>query len=427
MEGELILSEQIAPAFHDVHCNIRDETFTEFWLKGGRGSTKSTFASQQCVLGLIGDLEANAIAFRKTANTLRGSILPTVLFAVDKLELSAKFDHIKSPTEITYLPTGQQIVLRGLDDPSKLKSIKIRKGYFKLLWFEEVEEFSGMEEIRSVQQSVLRGGEKFVTIFTFNPPRNPNHWIYTELRYNNPDRFIHHSYYYDVPRHWLGEEFFKIAARLKANNFEAYQHEYLGIPIGNPEEVIFSGCYEVRDFKTPAFSHMYQERFFFGADWGYANDPTTLIRCYIADDYLWIDYEVYGFHTEIDDLPALFDKVPQSRDWHIYADCAYPAIISYVGRKGFNIEGAKKFTSERGSIIDGIEYLKSFKKIIVHERCVNIIKEFQNYSWKIDKVTRKVPSNARVDDTKGWDHGIDAVRYALVDYINLKPSILDVL
>ena len=135
MAEELKLSEQIAPAFHQTHCDIRDEKYSEFWLKGGRGSTKSTFASQQLILGLLKDKKANAIVVRKTANTLRGSVLPTLLFAIDKFNKSEKFDHIKSPTEITYLPTGQQIIMRGLDDPSKLKSIKIRKGYFKILWF----------------------------------------------------------------------------------------------------------------------------------------------------------------------------------------------------------------------------------------------------------------------------------------------------
>ena len=422
MQKELNLSDEIAPQFHEPHCLIRDETFSEFWLKGGRGSTKSTFAAQEIILNLISDSNANAIAFRKTGNTLRDSILPTILFAVDKFQKTHKFDHIKSPTEITYKPTGQKILMRGLDDEAKIKSIKAQRGYFKILWFEELQEFSGMEEIRSVRQSVSRGGEKFITIFTFNPPRNPNHWIYTELKYKNPDRFIHHSHYEQVPRHWLGEEFFKIAERLKANNFEAYQHEYEGIPVGNPEEIIFSGCYEVKDFETPPEHMMYQERFFFGADWGFANDPTTLIRCFIMDDCLCIDHEVYGYHTEIDDIPELFKKVPQSKEWNIYGDCSRPETISYVARNGYNIEGASKWEN---SVVDGIEYLKSFKKIIIHERCTNILQEFQNYSYKIDRQTKEVLP--KVNDTAGWDHGIDAVRYALVDYINNEVSILDVL
>jgi PBSX family phage terminase large subunit len=422
MAEYLNLSKEIAPAFHEVHALIRDEVYSEFWLKGGRGSTKSTLAAQQSVLGIIRDSKANAIVLRKTAATLRGSVLPTLLFAIDKLDKSNKFDHIKSPTEITYLPTGQQIIMRGLDDSSKLKSIKVREGYFKILWFEELEEFSGMEEVRSVRQSVLRGGEKFITIFTFNPPKNPHHWIYKELEYENPDRFIHHSHYQDVPRHWLGEEFFKIAERLKINNYEAYQHEYDGIPVGNPEEIIFSGNYEVKEFDTPSTDMMYQGRFFFGADWGFAGDPTALVRCYIQDDCLYIDYEAGDYHVEIDAIDDLFDKVPESRDWQIYGDCSRPETISYVKRQGFNIEGAPKWEN---SVIDGIEYLKSFKMIYIHPRCVRTIAEFQNYSYKVDKNTREILP--KVNDTAGWDHFIDSLRYALSKYINKNVSILDVL
>ena len=423
-QKQINFSEILAPQFHDIHSFIRDENFSEFWLKGGRGSTKSSFAAIECLLGIIDDPDANAIAIRKTANTLRGSVLETILFGIDKLDRSHKFDYIKSPTEITYLPTGQKIIMRGLDDPSKLKSIKIRKGYFKILWFEEVEEFSGMEEIRSVRQSVLRGGEKFITIFTFNPPRNPHHWIYQELSQENPDRFIHHSHYDQVPRHWLGEEFFKIADRLRRNNFEAYQHEYGGIPVGNPEEVIFSGKYEIVDFETPNTQEMYQERFFFGADWGFSVDPTCLIRCFIKDDCLWIDYEAFGYQTEIDQIGRIiFEKVPESKDWRILADCSRPETISNLRRQGYDIDGAKKWEN---SVIEGIEYLKSFRKIMIHKtRCPKIALEFQNYSFKIDKQTKEILT--KINDTAGFDHGIDAVRYALEKYITKKISIFDVI
>lgn len=423
-------SEIIAPAFHQIHRDLRDETYSEFWLKGGRGSTKSTFAAQQIVFSLIRDTNANAIAFRKTGNTIRDSILPTILSAIDRLEKSAKFDHIKSPTEITYLPTSQKILMRGLDDESKIRSIKAEKGYFKVLWFEELQEFSGMEEIRSVRQSVTRGGDKFITIFTFNPPKDPHHWIYTELGYANPDRVIHHSHYNQVPRHWLGEEFFKIAERLKENNFEAYQHEYDGIPVGNPEEIVFSGKYEVRDFITPPLNQIYQQRYFYGADWGFSVDPTVLLRCFItSDNCLYIDYESYKVKCELDDTPILFDKIPESRRWKIYADSARPETISFMSRRGFNIQGVSKaradrdHTSARGYVEDGIEYLRSFKKIIIHTRCEKTLEEFRRYSYKVDKNSGEILP--QLEDS--WNHCIDALRYALADYIYRNISILDVL
>ena len=130
MRPEISLKSIIAPPFHEVHRNIRDEDYSEFWLKGGRGSTKSSFVAIQIILGIVNDKNANALITRKTANTLRGSVLQTLLFAIDTLGWSQSFDHIKSPAEITYLPTGQKIIMRGLDEPSKLKSIKVRQGYF---------------------------------------------------------------------------------------------------------------------------------------------------------------------------------------------------------------------------------------------------------------------------------------------------------
>lgn len=434
MQEELKLSDEIAPAFHQVHCDIRDENYSEFWLKGGRGSTKSTFAAQQIVLGLIDDPSANAIVFRKTGNTLRGSVLETILFAIDKLGKSSKFDHIKSPTEITYLPTGQKIIMRGLDEPAKLKSIKIRKGYFKFLWFEEGEEYSGPEEIRSVRQSILRGGEKFVTFFTFNPPRNPHHWVNKQLKDKNTDRLIHHSHYKDVPRSWLGEQFFADAERLKENDFEAYQHEYGGIPVTNPKEIVFSGHYEVKDFETPPTGDMLQERFFFGADWGFATDPTVLIRMFIMDDCLYIDYEAYACQVEIDHIgKKIFDKIPESRRWPIKGDCSRPETISNVKRQGFEIEPAAKWPE---SVIEGVEYMKSFKKIYIHTRCPRIAAEFLIYSYMIDKIDKTVLP--KIDDKKTRqystgdeigvkDDGIDSCRYGLVTYIQKDVSILDVL
>jgi len=114
--------------------------------------------------------------------------------------------------------------------------------------------------------------------------------------------------------------------------------------------------------------------------------------------------------------------VPESREWNIYGDCSRPETISYMARQGFIIEGADKWPE---SVVEGIEYLKSFKKIYIHPRCEKILIEFQNYSYKIDKQTREIL--AKVNDTAGWDHGIDGVRYSLVKYIKKDVSIFDVL
>ena len=159
---DIKLSQKIAPIFYPVHKAIRDETYDEFWLKGGRGSTKSSFTPIEIVTGMLQDPNANAIAFRKISRTIRDSIQGSFNWAIDELGLTGDFDSISSPAEITYRPTGQKIILRGLDEPRKLKSIRLRHGYFKYLWFEEADEFNGDGEIRSVEQSILRGGKKFI-------------------------------------------------------------------------------------------------------------------------------------------------------------------------------------------------------------------------------------------------------------------------
>lgn len=416
-------SDLIAPHFYPVHKAIRNQTHSHFLLKGGRGSTKSSFVAIEIILGIINDPEANAVCFRKTGNSIRDSIHGTLKWAINKLGETENFHSIQSPSEITYLPTGQKILLKGLDDPTKIKSIRVESGYFKYLWFEEGEEYDGDDEITSVAESVLRG-RKCIEFITFNPPKNPKHWInkFSEIEQN--ERLVHHSTYLDIPQSWVSKKTRAIVAEMESGNYERYAHQYLGKPVGNADEIVFSGKFESRTFTTPEISELYQSRFFFGADWGFANDPTVLIRCFIKEKCLWIDYEAYKKEVEIDHLgKVLFDKIPESKKWVIESDSSRPETISNLARQGYKIRGAKKWS---GSIEDGIEYIKSFNKIIIHSRCPRILQEFENYSYKIDKETKeplpviddkkqRIKSNG--DSIGIKDDGIDALRYALSTYI----------
>ena len=414
------LTDNIATVFHPVHLAIKKGTHSAFWLKGGRGSTKSSFAAIEIVFGILSDPLANAIVLRKVGDTIRTSVMETLLWAIAKLELSHLFTHTKAPAEITFVPTGQKILMKGLDDPLKLKSIKVKKGYFKFLWFEEAAEFNGVEEIRNVEQSVLRGGDIFVEFVTYNPPNDPAAWVNAEANSVTPGRLVHDSCYLDVPAHWLGKKFLQDAETLRIKDPLKYDHEYMGKAVGRADQIVFHGKWSELDFETPPLSHMYQNRFFFGADWGFADDPTAIIRCWIRDNCLYIDYEAGGYHIELDDLPALFDKVPGTRQWPIYGDCARPETISHVKNKRFNIDGAPKW---QGSVEDGVEYIRSFDHIYVHPRCVNLIEEFKKYSYKVDKNTQQILP-VIID---AYNHYIDALRYSLADYIKTNVSILDVL
>jgi PBSX family phage terminase large subunit len=420
------LRECITPSFFDVHRKIRNNEYSTFWLKGGRGSTKSSFAAIQIILGVIQDPDANALALRKVDGTCRTSVLQMLLWATEVLDVESSFDFTTSPAEITYLPTGQKIIMKGLDDARKIKSIKLKRGYFKFLWWEEAEEFAGMEEIRSVRQSTRRGGESFVEFITFNPPNDPAAWVNAaaEEAEDDADAFVHHSTYLDVDRDWLGAQFFKDAERLRKKDMLAYNHEYLGQAVGRAEQIVYFGKWQEKDFITPDVGKMYQGRFFFGADWGFANDPTTLLRCFIMKEHgevnLYIDYEVGGRGVDMDELPQLFDTIPESRKWKIYGDCARPETVSYITNNGFHCESAPKWP---GSVEDGIEYIKGFDNIYVHTRCPKTAEEFTKYSYKVDKHTKEILPVI----VKKFDHFLDALRYALADYIQREVSILDVL
>ena len=167
----IYLTDFIAPSFYRVHQAIKEEKHTHYWLKGGRGSTKSSFVSVQIILGMMKDRQANAVVLRKVGLTLRDSVREQLKWAIQGLGVWSYWSDKVSPMELCYLPTGQRILFRGADKPRKIKSARVRSGYFKFVWYEEVDEFTGKEEIRMINQSLLRGGSPFVLFYTYNPPK----------------------------------------------------------------------------------------------------------------------------------------------------------------------------------------------------------------------------------------------------------------
>lgn len=390
------LSSIIAPSFHDVHKAIKSGEYDEIWLKGGRGSTKSSFAAIETILKIINDPDANAIVFRKVGDTIRGSVHALLLWAIDKLEVHDFFDATTSPAEITYRPTGQKILFRGLDKPTKIKSITLKKGWFKISWYEECEEFNGMEEIRNTQQSVARGTDDHISLFSFNPPNDPANWVNIEVAKDVPRRFVHSSTYLDVPPEWLGRVFIEKAKTLKENDQEAYDHEYLGIAVGKSDRIIFSGKWKELEFTPQPHWEPY-----YGCDWGFSGDPNVITRVWIDWGEHWrdlyVEYAEYGYRTEIEDLPDLFMRVPGTGNAVIRADSARPETISYMRRNGFQkIVAAKKGA---GSVEDGIEWLRGFRTIYFHPRCVEAMDEARYYSYKVNRA-----GDVTSDIVDDWNH-----------------------
>ncbi|BET96953.1 hypothetical protein TCT1_18740 [Xenorhabdus sp. TCT-1] len=149
--------------------------------------------------------------------------------------------------------------------------------------------------------------------------------------------------------------------------------------------------------------------------WGRPYTKLRLIRQFILNDYLYIEYEAYGIGVELDYMPAFYEQVPESRKWPIKADAARPETTSYLRRQGFNISAAKKW---QGSVEDGITYLRGFKQIIIHPRCKHTAKEARPYSYKTDRITGAVLPVIEDANNHCWD----ASRYGLDGYIKQKNN-----
>ena len=197
------------PPFHDVLDDVMAHAHTHYWLHGGRGSTKSSLTSLCIVLLVVAFPEANAVVTRRFGNTLRDSVYQQVLWAISALGLDGWFRARPSPMEITYLPTGQRIVFHGADDPLKLKGVKFTHGNAAVAWFEELDQFDGIEAVRSILNSLRRGGEDFWIFYSCNPPRTMWSWVNVECleRMQRADTLVRRSSYLDVidsHPEWLG-------------------------------------------------------------------------------------------------------------------------------------------------------------------------------------------------------------------------------
>lgn len=189
------LSELIAPSFYELHRELKAELYDEYWLKGGRGSTKSTFVSVQIILGMLKDSEANAVVTRRYQNELRDTVYGQFEWTIAKMGLGNYFKFQVAPMQIIRIPTGQKIVFKAADNPLKMKSINLGKGYIKYAWFEEVDQFTSMDEIRNILQSLFRGeNKKRIVFFSYNPPKSGRAWVNQEAKIPKPRRRVHHCF-----------------------------------------------------------------------------------------------------------------------------------------------------------------------------------------------------------------------------------------
>lgn len=422
------VKELIAPCYLPLHDDVQRNEHLYYFLPGGRGSGKSSFASLEIGEGLREDPTANAIIFRRVGATLRDSVYTQMAWALDSLGLGHLWQGSVSPMQFTNRKTGQQILFRGLDDPAKLKSIKPRKGTFKYCWIEEFSELQGPNSLRSVLQSIVRGGEGFRIFCSFNPPRSRNNWANLYILQPNPQAVTFRTDYTQMPPEWLGDTFIAEAEALKEINETAYRHEYLGEATGTGGEVFPNiVTREITDEEIQGFQYFYA-----GIDWGFSVDPFAFIRLaydskrrtvYLLDEIVQRGLSNADAAQRI--IEAGFDKQPSHvpgytspffgghsgpSEQRIICDSAEPKSVQDMRNAGLLAIGSKKYP---GSVQYGVKWLQSKYIVIDPQRTPIALKEFTAYSYLTTK------DGEYTTDLEDKDnHLIDATRYALDLLIN---------
>jgi len=428
---DIDMRQAIIPMFKPIMQDILAHGHTHYVFKGGRGSTKSSCISEAIPLLILQNPNIHCIVFRKVGNTMKNSVWSQVVWGIEKLGLTQLFHIPKSISNpIVFLPTGQQILFFGLDDPNKVKSVKLPFGYIGITWFEELDQFEGEAEIRKVLQSTMRGGKLFWDFRSFNPPISNLNWAnqYAVDAMGRDNTLVSSNTYLDVPEDWLGEAFIEEALDLKATNPKAYEHEYLGIPVGTGGNVFenVEPLYMSDEF-IAGFDRVYS-----GIDWGWYPDPFAFNKMHFdlarRNLYIFAEYRVnkttnkdtfdYLYHgpdlytaefiesREESGLPIRNRKLLEP-DEIVTADSAEPKSISdYKAYGGYGCRPAEKGPD---SVNYSMKWLQSLNHIYIDPvRCPQTLKEFVEYEYDRDKDDEVVSGYPDANN-----HNIDACRYAL--------------
>lgn len=424
-------STMIAPVFAPVVFDIAEHNHTEYVFPGGRGSTKSSFISLQIIDLIEKNPDMHAAVFRQVGNTLRDSVYAQICWAISALGLEDEYKCNVSPMEITKKSTGQKIFFRGNDDPLKSKgikatplkgrglnirrdkvvdvdikrNIKVECGYIGILWFEELDQFKGEEAVRTVTQSVIRGGDKAYIFKSFNPPKSAQNWANKYIKIPKVGMLVTHSTYLEVPKSWLGKPFLDEAEHLKEVNPTAYENEYMGIANGSGGNVFDNVTIKaITDEEIAIFDRLY-----YGVDWGWYPDPWAYNKVYYnaSQHKLYILDEDRRNKTSNAETARILKEehgiMPNDR---ITCDSSEEKSVNDYKANGIFARGAIKGP---GSVEYSMKWLQSLSEIIIdNTRTPNTATEFLDYEYERDKEGNVISGYPDKDN-----HHIDAIRYAL--------------
>ena len=399
-----------------VHLpSVVGKHYGEFWrfkgrykaVKGSRASKKSSTQSLKVITEIIENPNINWLVVRKVERTLRDSCYAQLKWAIHRLKVDNFFKCSTSPLEITYKPTGQKILFRGLDDPLKVTSITVEVGSLCRLWIEEAYEITSEDAFDRLDESIrgqLPKGMYHQVVLTFNP-WSDRHWLKKRF-FDEPSKNVLAMTTNYMCNEFLSEADLVLFEEMKKNH-RRYRTAGLG-EWGIVEGLVYEN-WEERVFDVHEISIRPSVRSAFGMDFGYVNDPSTLF-CGLVDTVareIYVFDEMYEKGMSNEDIKDKVTDMGYAKE-RIKADSAEPKSIAYLRKAGLSrIRAAKKGPD---SIRAGISIIQDYK-IIIHPRCVNFITEISNYTWDKDKFDN--PINKPIDD---FNHLMDAMRYAMEEF-----------
>lgn len=402
----------IGKDFLRPHRLMAEGARREFWCMGGRGSLKSSWASLELVRHIETHPAEHAAAVMKRKKSLRDAVYAQVVWAIHALGLADEYEMPVSTLRIRRKSTGQLVLFAGCDDPHKSKGLKPPFGHIGFAWFEECDQFRGMSEIRTVMQSVARGGDRTVRVYTYNPPRTRDNWANREAeRRREEGEETYASTYLDAPPEWLGSQFVEDAEALREADPDAYRHEYLGEPVGYGGQIFDRVEFrEVTDEEIATFDNVRA-----GQDFGWFPDPWALVVSELQEGAHRLVTFAEAGGTKV--LPAKAAEAARAAltwdsgrgpEYHavpVLSDDAAPDQIAAQRDEGIDARASGK-----GGMRDmSYRLLQSYSWVIDPRRCPRLAAEVRAAEFEMGP-----DGEYSGDYPDGNDHWIDATRYSLM-------------